>query len=717
VRTVAVDFETHAMTSTNPCPTPVCLAVAKPSGWRKLYTRKEARAILRRLLADRGVRVVGANIPYDALVSMKDDPSLISLWFQAMEEGRLGDVKIKEGLDQLATTGDVPERVEGLASLALKHVGIRVSKGEDTWRKRYGELAKVPLAEWPKEAVDYPLQDADLTCQVDLHIKDRRPEWLHVNSAICYYMMTVRGLNVDVKAKERLQAKVEAALHPSKMPLLYAKDKARKIPALITAAIPERPGLNRKHTTECKRKGGCDCPRVMLKAQKAKMARNEVLIPRIVRACKAAGIKVPRNDPTEAEVRRAKDEGRDPVGSIKTDEDTLKLVAGFDPVLAQLIEHKKLDKLRTAYFPAMEWPFGSGITAPKVFPGWSYLKKTGRGGGRGNSQRNATGPKATAIYPSVAIQLADPRVRGCYVPTKGYVFAVADFSAIDLNCLAQTIKDLYGSSTLLDQINAGIDPHTFLACVLAFENDRKFRREIEGLSEDKAYAAFLRKKTTDPKFFKDWRDLAKKVGLGFAGGMGINTMIGLCRREIRLTLTKAQAKAYRNIWFRVYPEMRWYLQKWVPAQALNSQDWKSHRYTSPMGMRRARCSYTECANGRALQSPAAEGMKYAMWLVSRACYDPTGLDGSGPDVLYGCYPVINMHDELVLEVPISTRRKMDRQARRLEALMIQGMKKVLPDVDVKAKPYLTTRWVKEAEQVLDEDGLIKVWTPGEENDG
>lgn len=731
MRLVGVDYETFPINSTTPCPAPVCLATAELNGPSKLYEATRARKEILSLLRDPDVHLVGANLAFDAVVSMMSNPETIPHWFQKMEEKALHDVRIREALDLLATVGD-PDAGKGggvhsLAHLALRNVGIKVEKGDDTWRLRFGELAHLRAEDYPQAAKDYVLKDADLPVQIMTHQKDRRPEWLHVNAAICYFLMTVRGLKVNRKTKEAIQAQVEHDLHPNSLPLLYRPMNG--LPALIDVGLPERDGKVRQHDPACKRKPGCDCPMKRLKAVPPSTRVNEVLKPRIILAAKSAGIPVPRNFPTEAEKARAEAEGREPVGSIKTDDATLSLLAPFDPVLAQEQKFKHLDKLRTSYFPALEWPYGSGRTAPRSFCGYDYIKKTGRGSGRGNNKKNSLGKKPTSNYPSVAIQLADPRVRWVYEPTgpteaapEGYVYLVADYSAIDLCCLAQTIKDLYGSSTLLDQINNGINPHTFLATVLAYENDRKFRKAVDGMSEDEAYAFFKSLENTDrPEyagFYKEWRDLAKTVGLGFAGGMGINTLISVFFKATGRKITREQARSYRETWMKIYPEMKWYLRKWVPSQKDYTGEW--HQYKSPLGMLRVRCSYTECANGRALQSPAAEGMKMAMWLVTRACYDP-----SQDDILFGCYPVINMHDELVLEVPRlrgrAGRLKMHAQAKRLEELMNQGMAYVLHDVKTEAKPYYTTRWVKEAKQVLDDEGLISVWEPtpgmGPEHEG
>jgi DNA polymerase-1 len=44
--------------------------------------------------------------------------------------------------------------------LADRRLGFKLEKGEDSWRLRYAELANVPIADWPYEAVQYALMDA-----------------------------------------------------------------------------------------------------------------------------------------------------------------------------------------------------------------------------------------------------------------------------------------------------------------------------------------------------------------------------------------------------------------------------------------------------------------------------------------------------------------------------------------------------------------------------
>jgi len=161
-------------------------------------------------------------------------------------------------------------------------------------------------------------------------------------------------------------------------------------------------------------------------------------------------------------------------------------------------------------------------------------------------------------------------------------------------------------------------------------------------------------------------------------------------------LSHDEAKRLKKIWFKVYPNMKPYLTRWVSAQ--------NGTYVSPAGMQRSNCRFTQLANGKALQTPGAEGAKEALFQVSRACYDP--FRGS---VLYSSRPVIFMHDEIVLEVR-DDEYAADK-AEELSRVMCSAMSTVLPAVRVTAEPVLTRRWVKDAETVRDFNGRLQIWTP------
>lgn len=669
---IAADLETYPIAPKQVAPKVVCLATATDQG-PVLFGNGDPD-FERRLEALFEGPSVWHNGAFDLTCIASWYPRLIPRIFSALEEGLVWDTLIREKLLNLATFGSLDVNPAGkrisysLAFLARKHLGLDLfaqKEGDDIWRVRFHELDGLRAKDYPAEAAEYAKSDAKVTFEI-LQAQERkappgcfRCEPLHVKAAFCLQAMTVYGLLVDKEAKETLAAKIEEALSPDRMAPLYEAK-------ILRPAIPPSPSSRKDHRAGCSRKD-CDCPTLMKKAQPEKVNVRAALHPRIEEVCKKHGFSIPLT----------------PTGRVSASEEVLRELAPLDPILELFHERQKVVKLKTSYLPSLEWPLGSGKTAEVVHPQYDPLKETGRVSSYGVSKRTKN-----PLFPSVAIQLADPRMRHVFRPRDGYLFAVADYNAIDLCSLAQTMKRLFGRSTHLDQINSGLDPHSVLGAVLAYDGDAEFRKEAGGKADKEVYDLFLSKKKSDPQWFKHWRTFAKPVGLGYPGGMGAATMVKLCA-SYGLKIDEAHARHLKNLWLQVYPEMKLYLDSWVPSQG--------DTYVSPSGMIRTGCSYTQLANGVALQTPAAEGMKEAMFLVTRACYDPDM--GS---VLYGSKPVINMHDELVVEV--DTRDGLHRErAEELGRLMVEGMRKILPDVHVRAEPSLQERWTKDAKNLLEED--------------
>lgn len=612
--------------------------------------------------------LTGANTRYDLACVGATWPDLIPDIFKALEEGRVHDVQIRERLANLWRHGEISFGPTGLplkyslGDLAYRYLNINMSatkKGDDVWRLRYHELDGIPARDFPAEAYEYARFDAEAAFRVHqaqpADCPSFRTEPLHVYSSFALYLMTAWGLEIDAEEKHRIEAELDEKLAPQNMSILY--ECGILIPA--QAARPHK--RNRLHAPGCSKKE-CSCPFKLCKPQPEKLNKKYGLVPLIERICRQHGIEIQLTDK----------------GTTSTAKDFIKDLAGFHPALQVFAERQDLIKLKTSYMPGLEWPFGSGQVAKRVHPRYDPLKRTGRVSSQGNTKANAK----TALYPSVAIQVADPRVRSVYKPRDGHVYSVCDYTAIDLCSLAQTIYDLYGVSTHREQFNNDVDPHSYLGAVLAYDADQKFWAECQSFKGDDlaVYRHFKSKEETNQGWYKHWRKFAKPVGLGYPGGMGAKTMVSLCA-SYGITISEEHARRLKRIWLQAYPELKSYLDDWVPSQG--------GTYTSPMGMVRVNCVYTELANGRALQTPAAEGMKVAMCLVSRACYD-----SSLGSVLYGCKPVVNMHDELVLEVPEDDR--MWARCKEHGRLMVEGMKKIIKDVKIKAEPELVRRWTKSA---------------------
>jgi hypothetical protein len=267
-----------------------------------------------------------------------------------------------------------------------------------------------------------------------------------------------------------------------------------------------------------------------------------------------------------------------------------------------------------------------------------------------------------------------------------------------------------------------------------------FRLASQFREFDGDYEGFVSLKETDPKLYGHWRKLAKPIGLGFPGGLGPAKMVVIAKRDYGVdfvALAKdrefevgtsvlyhakrlygfdeetfqwtpelkgiALAKEFQDVWFDTYPEMRLFLKGWVSEQGdpetpvLNAEEVeiddeideiKGLCYTSPMGMHRAASTYTAVANGRALQSPAAEGFKEAFTRVVRETRIGTG-------ILRGMRVVNEVHDEVIIE--LKDDDLLMERASEVKRIMEEGMSVVIKDVPIKANPVLMRRWWKTAE--------------------
>jgi DNA polymerase I-like protein with 3'-5' exonuclease and polymerase domains len=149
-----------------------------------------------------------------------------------------------------------------------------------------------------------------------------------------------------------------------------------------------------------------------------------------------------------------------------------------------------------------------------------------------------------------------------------------------------------------------------------------------------------------------------------------------------------RAKEIKEAWMSLYPEEK---RRFAHIkQMLDAQNdlIKHHR----SGRLRGGCIFTSAANTQ-FQGLTADGAKHTGWLIARECY---GID-KGP--LNGARIVLFLHDEFVLEVPDRSPEHVDRCARRLEELMVQGMGRFVPDVPITCTPAVIRRWYKGPEAV------------------
>jgi hypothetical protein len=438
--------------------------------------------------------------------------------------------------------------------------------------------------------------------------------------------------------------------------------------------------------------------------------------------------------------------------NICIDKEWLANFSMLHPLLEKYAERKKVEKIVTSYLPKLYWAEGydqcpdvlegregrldGKIPAKRVHSQFSPLKETGRCSSRAATK--GRGSKQVLLYPSWNGQQVDPRVRGCVVPEEGNVLFSIDYNAMELGTAAQIAYNLFGYSVLRDKINAGIDTHAYLGAQIAYALDPYFRGVCATSDPDTIFSYFWQTKGLDEPcdspffraikgedatwddFFKYYRKFAKPTGLGYPGGLGPRTFIAYAKGTYGVTVNLDTATELREIWRNTYPELPEALKyvnndcadPWAPEDYVEVEDGKYEKrrwysYTSPLGMRRARCPYTACANGQFLQTPSAEGALKGVCEVMHECT-------VGPLTGY-VKPTIFIHDEIFGE--IKEDDMLTDRINTMGEIMVRNMRIITPDVKAGVEPCIMRRWSKFAEpewETVNGKKVLKVWEPKEE---
>ncbi len=272
---IALDTETFLISAGNPCPRVVCFSYAGEDGVPGLMLRDEGIAFMHMLL-DEDWDIVGQNVRFDLCCLCNHDGSLFPKIVQALEEGRIHDIGIRDMLFYLSTQGLFSEaelQASGqlgkrkvlnfaLDDMVKRRFRVNISEaksktksklsrtGEETqtvvgdktaWRLRYSELDGVPLDQWPEEARKYAAEDAMWTMRI---FKNQGPPDGIVNadmqaiSSFWLNLMSIYGVRTDpdyvIALDSRLQKefRVQNALLAEaglvKLKKVPSKDQAQK---------------------------------------------------------------------------------------------------------------------------------------------------------------------------------------------------------------------------------------------------------------------------------------------------------------------------------------------------------------------------------------------------------------------------------------------------------------------------------------------------------
>lgn len=321
------------------------------------------------------------------------------------------------------------------------------------------------------------------------------------------------------------------------------------------------------------------------------------------------------------------------------------VLAGLDhPLAALLRDYRSVGKLADTY--GRGWLRKARVLDGRVLTAWNQL---GADSGRMSSSN-----------PNLQNLPRDVRYRRCFVAPAGRVLVKADYSQIELRVAAKVANE----ERMIAAFRAGEDLHALTA------------------------AAVLNKPVAEVT--RADRPLAKVVNFGLLYGMGWRGLRDYARKEYGVVLTDAQAKAYRDAFFKAYPGLRrWHDRVGAGVKGLFNQNPNGRHDAYTIGRRRLslalgggskdnRFPNVSEALNHPVQGTAADGFKAAVALLwERRAECPSAV------------PVLFVHDEVVVECD---EGDADKTVGWLRAAMLDGMAPFADPVPVAVEVNVGRTW-------------------------
>lgn len=533
---VAVDSETHPIGPEKLAPAVVCTSVAQLTGAtldaflvavadsqpKGAHLLALWHSLLDAAIAGQ-IRLVGIRFSYDLATAGETWPELYPKIFEALEKGAVVDCIIREKLFNLSFSGkmDCLEIIDpntgksqkkhlsySMSSLASKYLGMDLSaaKSEDSWRTRYHELDEIPSAAWPKEAREYPLDDAKITLAIYMaqekaiedcqrlyqqgklpHVPTYKTQEFQSAADFALYLSTCVGFRADFKWKAKLEEALQKELAPEKTHLLYEH-------GLLRAEIPPQPYKNGARNAD-------GTPKMTAaKAESRDMGKLKALV---VDTCVKHGLPIRLTDKGQelfgvdkvesvpAQIRKLVELAVWLAPKVSVDIDFFKL-ANWPQLLKQLNDEvidgsglsgqeydevcknaiwiqpndvEETEKL-LKYVETSSEVIGDLSHLSKILEQYEHRQSLQKllntelprisgsvvhanfdvlkeTGRTSSYESKGKGGRGAALYPSFNCQNVHPRARLCFIPRDGWLFFSVDYAALELVSLAQQIHNLY----------------------------------------------------------------------------------------------------------------------------------------------------------------------------------------------------------------------------------------------------------------------------------
>jgi DNA polymerase I-like protein with 3'-5' exonuclease and polymerase domains len=334
-------------------------------------------------------------------------------------------------------------------------------------------------------------------------------------------------------------------------------------------------------------------------------------------------------------------------GQRQTSEKALSVFRDMPPFLECFLEYEHLNKMIKNF--CKEELIG---TDGRVHPNFSPLVKTGR---------------TSCSKPNLQQVPRKEGLRSMYIPPPGYVLYAVDYAQLELCALAHNCLKRFGKSRMAEIINSGEDIHKWFGNIVKAQDPR----------------------SEDEKETVNFRQMAKAANFGYPGGLGAATFKGYAK-GYGVDISEDQCEDLKALWLEAFPEMEYHLKPDEDSMWSNKEEtWYIARTVS--GRIRRKATFCSACN-YPFQGLAADGAKVALWYLYREAYRMVNF----------------IHDEVIIELSEDTH--MQEHVKRIDYLMIAGMRSVIDTVNIRVEGALMRRWEKDAEPVFGEDGSLLVWT-------
>jgi DNA polymerase-1 len=323
-----------------------------------------------------------------------------------------------------------------------------------------------------------------------------------------------------------------------------------------------------------------------------------------------------------------------PKGAKSTDIESLEAISEAHPVVEKILRYREIDKLLSTYIlklPSLVDPVTKRIHCT--------LHQNGTVTGRFScSEPNLQNIPRGVLSPCGGEPERGYIIRRAFIPAPDHVFIDADFSQIELRCIAHYTQD----ENMLQ----------------AFNNDADLHK--------KTIADMLGKPISDVTLKE--RFIAKSINFGLAYGMGATAL------SKRLGVSKEEAQSLMDKYFGVYSKVKSYIHQ-------HQMEVQKRGYVVNMFGRRRRMingDYHKAFNAL-IQSTATDICKIQMVRLAEALPETVKM-------------VLQVHDELLFEVPKEEASAVLEQIVEIMETPVTGLDGKEFSVPIKVEAKIAENW-------------------------